>query len=192
MAKADTILESPHNKFLWSAYGSCPLYSVDEGKRIFAIPYPHIYWFRGEKLKDLNWLEYYSLISLEIHANHHQVLRSHQCTPKFFYNTPPHPGKQPELGTEGDSDNKLKQWYKTANKFAQFSLTAFWPEPSLYSATQENHYTYEWEDLVDFVTYLRENISVAINRFWLDYMTSMIHSLKTSRKNQSHSFWLQS
>jgi hypothetical protein len=54
MAKADTILESPHNKFLWSAYGSCPLYSVDEGKRIFAIPYPHVYRFRGEKLKDLN------------------------------------------------------------------------------------------------------------------------------------------
>ncbi len=41
-----------------SAYGSCPLYPVDESTRYVPIPYPALYRYRGERLRNLNRLEY--------------------------------------------------------------------------------------------------------------------------------------
>ena len=62
---ATQALEPPQLKFYSSAYGSCPLYQVDEGLRLVPIPHPFLYRYRGEELKNLNRLEYYSTIAIE-------------------------------------------------------------------------------------------------------------------------------
>eukprot|EP00956_Cyclotella_meneghiniana_P034858 scaffold108916_cov39-Cyclotella_meneghiniana.AAC.1 len=176
ISNSQTVLRSPQTKFLWSAYGSCPLYTVDDGKRIVPVPYPYLYANRGEQLKQLNRIEYYSVISvqkdrketselqephlqykggrkkskryrfssaLEIHANHHQALRSRQCTPNFFRNTPPHPGKEPIVGVNDVTEADVKRWRKKADKFAEFYLMLFRPETDLYSSSQINNYSYK-------------------------------------------------
>ena len=81
-------------------------------------------------------------------------MQSKLCTPKFFCNTPPHPGQMPENIEENAS--ALKIWHKKAKKFAQFYLTAFRPEPDLYKDNQPNKYSYEWEDLQEFVNDLKK------------------------------------
>ena len=58
-------LDEPEWKFRSNAYGSAPLYRVDNDSRIAAIPYCFLYRYRGEKLKDLNRLEYYSTIQVK-------------------------------------------------------------------------------------------------------------------------------
>ena len=62
LTNANESLESPEVKFYTSAYGSCPIYKVDDGTRLVTIPYPSLYRYRGEKLKDLNRIEYFSII----------------------------------------------------------------------------------------------------------------------------------
>jgi hypothetical protein len=212
----DFHLQSPKMKFYSSAYGSSPLYTVDDGKRIVAVPYTYLYRYRGKRLKDLNRLEYFSLITvqkdrkedlsnekphlqyksgskpstwyrfdkgIEIHADHHQTLRSRQCTPKFFKHSPMHPGKKPEQ--DGNNEKDIKLWTKKADKFAEFYLTLFRPEADLYADSQPNDYGYKWGDLVQFVNSLKANYDVAISRFRLDYMNSMINSLVTCRRNRT-------
>jgi len=64
LTNANKSLESPEVKFYTSAYGSCPIYKVDDGTRLVAIPYPSLYRYRGEKLKHLNRIEYFSMIQI--------------------------------------------------------------------------------------------------------------------------------
>jgi len=47
-----------------NSYGSCPLYSVDDGTWLVAIPSPMLYRFRGKKSRNLNHIEYYSCIKI--------------------------------------------------------------------------------------------------------------------------------
>ena len=129
LTNSNESLESPAGKFYTSAYGSCPIYKVDDGTRLIAIPYMYLYQYRGEKLKDLCWVEYFSIIQIhkdwpddndseqphlqykrgwkkskqlrfgdriDISTNHNQVVHSKLCTPKFFKNTPSHPGQKPK------------------------------------------------------------------------------------------------
>ena len=124
---------------------------------------------------------------IEIQASHHQVMRSKQCTPKFFTTPPAHPEQKPD-STKYDA-NAHKQWLQKANRFARFYLTTFRPEPDLYAINQKNTYSYTWNDLETFVQALHHtrgaNNDIAIDRFRLDYMTTMIHALKTSHRNQA-------
>jgi hypothetical protein len=55
----------------------------------------------------------------------------------------------------------------------------------LYGEHKEDNYSYESEDIAAFVTELQQKNDIAINRSWLDCMTSVIHSLKTSFRNQA-------
>jgi hypothetical protein len=55
--------------------------------------------------------------------NHHQALRSKQCTPKFFINTPPHQGEKPSAINA--TNEIINIWKKRANKFAECYLTLF-------------------------------------------------------------------
>ena len=64
LTNANESLESPEVKFYTSAYGSCPIYKVDDGTRLVAIPYPSLYRYRGGKLKDLNQIEHFSMIQI--------------------------------------------------------------------------------------------------------------------------------
>ena len=120
---------------------------------------------------------------IEIWVNHNQALRSEQCTPKFFRNPPTHPGQKPN--DNETNSHVLTQWNKKAKKFAEYYLALFCPESNLYGGHQENIYSYELEDLVAFVSNLQQNNHIAINRFQLDYIINMIHSLNTSRRNQA-------
>ena len=118
---------------------------------------------------------------IEIWANNHQTLGSKQCTPKFIKNPPTHPGQKPN--DNETNSHVLTQWNKKAKKFVEYYLALFCLESNLYGENQENNYSYEREDLVAFVSNLQQNNHIIINRFQLDYMTSMIHSLNTSRRN---------
>jgi hypothetical protein len=46
------------------AYGSCKFYQIDDGTRIVSISYSHLYWYREEELKNLNQIEYFSVIKV--------------------------------------------------------------------------------------------------------------------------------
>ena len=96
-------------------------------------------------------------------------------------NPPTHPGQKPN--DNETNSHVLTQWNKKAKKFAEYHLALFCPESNLYGENQQNNYSYEWEDLVAFVSNLQQNNHITINRFQLDYMTSMIYSLNTSRRN---------
>jgi len=61
----------------------------------------------------------------------------------------------------------------------------FRPEKDLYSTSQVNNYSYKWDDFEKFVCYLKENSNIAINRFRLEYLTNMMHCLKTSWRNRA-------
>ena len=54
--------ESPALKIYTGAYGSCKFYKVDNRTRIVPISYPHLYWYRGVELENLNRIEYFSTI----------------------------------------------------------------------------------------------------------------------------------
>jgi hypothetical protein len=112
-------------------------------------------------------------------------LQNHQCTPKFFKNPPVHPGEPPTIGIHDATENDVKLWTRKANKFAEFYLTLFRPEPLLYSESQHYCYSYKWEDLENFVSFLKANIATAINRFRLDQMTNMIHCLHSTCRSRT-------
>jgi hypothetical protein len=63
-------LITPQMKFYSDTYGSCSLYPVDENTRLIPIPYSFLYRYQGEVLKNLNRLEYYSLIIIRKDDTH--------------------------------------------------------------------------------------------------------------------------
>ena len=149
------------------------MYKVDEGERLVAIPNPLLYRCRGKALRNMNRYEYFSCVrvvkdrinwnsdepktrqstqfrfttSIEIHASHHQILRSKQCTIKLFKNPPPHPGKRPDT----TNAKELARWEQRADKFACYYLVLFREESDLYDANQENHYEYNWNAFEEFI-----------------------------------------
>jgi hypothetical protein len=48
----------PRAKLLRKAYGACPLYRVDNGTTLVAIPWPFHYRWRGKALENINRIEY--------------------------------------------------------------------------------------------------------------------------------------
>ena len=62
--KNDEVMQSPQIKFYASSwYRSCPLYKVDDGIRLVAIPHAYLYRYGGWALSNLNHsIEYYNII----------------------------------------------------------------------------------------------------------------------------------
>jgi hypothetical protein len=56
---------SPEMRFYAEAYGSCKFYQIDDGTRIVPISYPHLYRYRGKELKNLNRIEYFSILEVQ-------------------------------------------------------------------------------------------------------------------------------
>jgi len=84
---------------------------------------PHLQHKRGrKKSKQFRFGD-----GIDILSNHHQVVRSKLCTPKFFKNTSPHPGQKPK--ESNSTSDALRQWNKKSRKYAQLYLTLFFPEP---------------------------------------------------------------
>jgi len=95
-----------------SAYGSCPLYNVNDGTGLVAIPSPMQYYSCIKIVKDRpdendaippeiqyqrgrkKSTHFHFSPGIEIHANHHQTLLTKQYTPKLFRGPPNHPGME--------------------------------------------------------------------------------------------------
>jgi len=65
LLKMNASANSPEMRFYTGAYGSCKFYQIDDGTRIVPISYPHPNRFRGEDLKNLNIIEYFSVIEVQ-------------------------------------------------------------------------------------------------------------------------------
>ena len=171
------------------------------GDEIFhAITYPELYRYRGKELKMLNRLEYSALVKVvsgrdiftgeakrkkskqysfgkglieKIGPKYYQILRSKQCTPKFFCKLPPPPGKKPS------DASKVRRWRKRANRFAFHYLTLFRAEEDLYESGQDCNYQYNWEAFIDFESQLRCS-DRAIDHSRLEQMDRMIHGWKVN------------
>jgi hypothetical protein len=168
-------------------------------ENLFSIPYPVFYRYRGKALKDMNRLEYYSLVQAcrrteKFDGNRaktrefpfgrgiedriggdrpgrwFQYLRSKQCTPQFFTGTPHHPGSKPY------DPEKQTAWRVAADKFACDYLIMFRPEPDLYEEGQSCSYEYNWEAFEEYVFQLRVS-DKCIDRSRLEQMERMVHSL---------------
>ena len=64
LLKMNASANSPEMRFYVGAYGSCKFYQIDDGTRIVSISYSHLYWYREEELKNLNQIEYFSVIKV--------------------------------------------------------------------------------------------------------------------------------
>jgi len=109
----------------------------------------------------------------KIGTKYHQILRSKQCTPKFFCKLPSPPGKKPS------DASKIKRWRKRANNFAFHYLTMFRAETDLYDSSQACNYQYNWEAFLEFETSLRCS-DRAIDHSRLEQMDRMIHGWKVN------------
>ena len=180
-------------------YGKAKIYKMND-ETLHAISYPELYRYRGEKLKDLNRLEYCSMVrvvkdrttnaptsglgrkknesfqfgkGLKIGSEYRQVLLSKQCTPKFFGKMPRHPGKEPSDPSQRD------RWREQAEQFAFHYLTMFRPEDELYEAGQEwgSKKDYSWEAFLEFESELRSS-DRAVDNSRLELMERVVHAWK--------------
>ena len=168
---------------------------------LYSIPHPVFYRYRGEGLKQLNRLEYYSLVQINRRGKegegkrgpktkefpfghglneriggpgpgrYFQYMRSKQCTPQFFSSQARHPGSEPS------DPEKQKAWRMKADKFSCDYLIMFRPEPDLYEDKEGQSYTYEynWEAYLKFVQELQMS-NKYIDRSRLEQMERMVHS----------------
>ena len=103
-------------KYINASLGHAPLYKMNDGSKQ-PVSYAALYRYRGMDMKDLNRYEYCAIVrvadretagtsqknsaggrekskafefgaGLGMEKNHHQVLRSKQCTPKFKKSPP--------------------------------------------------------------------------------------------------------
>ena len=104
-----------------------------------------------------------------------QILRSKQCTPKFFCKLPPPPGKKPA------NPSKARRWKKKADTFAFHYLTMFRPEADFYdlSIDCKFDYKYDWEAFLEFESSLRCS-DRAIDHSRLELMERYIHGWKVN------------
>jgi hypothetical protein len=180
-------------------YGQGKIIMPRDTNVLQSIPYPVFYRYRGEALKDLNRLEYYSLVQVtrrvkesgadgrpktkefpfgfglneaiggDGRGRYFQYLRSKQCTPQFFSSPPRHPGLKP-------SDPKQQMaWRMAADRFACDYLIMFRPEPDLYEEGQRCTYEYNWEAFEDYVLQLHVS-DKHIDRSRLEQIERMVHS----------------
>ena len=195
-----------------SAYGSCPLYPVDDNTRLVAIPYPMLYRYRGWGLRNLNRLEYCSCVRVvkykknedtdNVNLNQHgrrktyryafdeelEIHASHYQILRSKMCTPKmfkNPPPPPGLKPTSNDDHELKSWHHKANKFATYYLVMFRPESELYSKKQDFKYSYNWDAFVKFIQDLKANDHIAINKFRLAQMRRMILSLKTTTRGRA-------
>ena len=61
----DKTTETPALNIYPSAYGLHKFYKVDNGTRIVPMSYPYLYQYRGVEQKNLNRIEYFSMIQIQ-------------------------------------------------------------------------------------------------------------------------------
>ena len=186
--------------YVTGEYGHGRLVKTQNPENLHSIPYPVFYRYRGEALKRLNRLEYYSLVQVNCRrkneskegrlkskefpfgcgldeqiggtgiGRYYQCMRSKQCTPQFFSSPPSHPGRRPS------DTEKEKVWRTKADKFACDYLIMFRPESNLYKDGQScRTCEYNWEAFEDYVQQLKMSNN-AIDHSRLEQMERMVHS----------------
>ena len=167
---------------------------------LHSIPYPVFYRYRGEALKDLNRLEYYSLVQVTRRDKENEGKRSRPKTKEFpfgcglneaiggdgrgryfqylrskqctpqFFSSPP---RHP--GLKPSDPKQQMAWRMAADRFACDYLIMFRPEPSLCKEGESCTYDYNWEAFEDYVLQLQVS-DKHIDRSRLEQIERMVHS----------------
>jgi hypothetical protein len=144
--------------------------SEDRNKDIrMLIPSASLYGSRGAELRNLNRLEFRSLVGTRrakadnsrghirqflipppfaIAAQYAFVLEGKQCTPILTRSSPPHPGAKPN---HPDDHPTCLQWKKDADIFAKYWLSELRPETDCYQVDHQNRLAYDWTALSEWV-----------------------------------------
>ena len=213
-------------KYINASCGSAPLYKMNDGSKQ-PVSYAALYRYRGKDMKDLNRYEYCAVVrvadretadkspkkstaglrqkskafefgtGLGIEKNHHQVLRSKQCTPKFKRSPPAHPGPKPQpqsqplvvesktlvVESKKKYESDLVSWRKRADRFARYYLIMFRPEDVLYEDGQVCSYAYNYETFVEFYEQLICSHR-ASDKFRLDQIHRVFYSWRVNRERR--------
>ena len=190
---------------------SLPKTDTSEAKR-FVVPQCSMYANRGHSLAHLNRLEYASIIrtaketpedplrmkqyrfgdDYELRGFFSQVIMAKHKTPLVIRKPPRHPGKRPTVNSK-----QHRPWQEAADKYAEYFLTLFRPEPDCHAANHINNYRYTWEALEEFVSQLQHDNSI-LSKFRLmsmhtrmkGYLTSYRHKvILTSYRLRERDLW---
>jgi hypothetical protein len=169
-------------------------------KRPIFVPKASFYANRGIALRDLNLMEYYSLIqyavrlkndtprrnarfpfapTFECSSDYDQMLLSKQRTPVVLRKPPPHPGEQPS----NESSTHYTRWKARADLYARYYLTLYRPERDSYSVDTRHDYSYTWPDLCEFVHSLSHDRCV-LSKFRLMSMHRRMRGFYTLYDNK--------
>ena len=172
----------------------CPIYKVDEGKRLEAVPLPDLYRYRGKELSKLSRYEYRTQVKVEQKSKDDEEEMDGQNKPKrgrqksksfeFAKGFELHAshiqklrmkictvklyGNPPPFPGKQPEDIKsiaYKKWRKKADRFGAYFLALFRPEEHLYEKGQVNNYMYTWEAFIQFQNDLKNGSYIDRMRF---------------------------
>jgi hypothetical protein len=197
----DSPIAVPLN-YVTGGYGQGRLVRPHDTDVLYSIPYPVFYRYRGKALKNMNRLEYYSLVQInrrgkESGADGSEGRKKSKEFP-FGHGLDeriggPGPGRYfqylrskqctPQFfssqarhpGREPSDPEEQKAWRMKADKFACDFLIMFRPEPDLYEEGQSCTYEYNWEASLEFFQELQSS-DKCIDRSRLEQMERIVHS----------------
>ena len=172
----------------------CPIYKVDDGRRLEAVPLPDLYRYRGKELSKLSRYEYRTQVKVEQKSKDDEEEMDGQNKPKrgrqksksfeFAKGFALHAshiqklrmklctlklyGNPPPFPGEQPEDIKsiaYKKWRKKADRFGAYFLALFRPEEHLYEKDQVNDYIYNWEAFIQFQNDLKNGSYIERMRF---------------------------
>ena len=161
-------------------------------------PQCSLYGNRGQHLKHISRIEYASLVTFSKPSKSEsrrsdefafgdgfllnglavQKIMAKQRTPLVIRKPPRHPGKRPSTRSK-----RYESWLENANRYAEFFLVLFRPEPDCYEKKHVNTYEYTWDALESFVNDLEQDNSI-ISKFRLMAMHTRMKGFVTSFRSK--------
>jgi len=206
----DSPIAVPLN-YVTGEYGQGRLIKTRSPENLHSIPYPVFYRYRGKALRDLNRLEYHSLVQVKRRDKEsgEGSERGRAKSKEFPFGrgleeriggdgsgryfqylrskqcTPQFfssPARNP--GSKPSDPEQEKAWRMAADKFACDFLIMFRPEPDLYEEGQSCSYEYNWEAFEEFRFDLRTS-EYAIDCSRLEQIEKMAHSCGVNEEKKS-------
>jgi hypothetical protein len=206
----DSPIAVPLN-YVTGEYGQGRLIKTGSPENLHSIPYPVFYRYRGKALRDLNRLEYYSLVQVKRRDKERgegsemgrakskefpfgrgleEAIGGDGSGRYFQYLrskqcTPQFfssPARPP--GSKPSDPEQEKAWRMAADKFACEYLILFRPEPDLYEEGQSCIYEYNWEAFEEFAFDLRTS-EYATDCSRLEQIEKMAHSWGVNEEKKS-------
>jgi hypothetical protein len=182
-------------------YGQGKIIIPGDTNVLQSIPYPVFYRYRGEAMRDMNRLEYYSLVQVkrrdkESGDGSEERPKTKEFPFGFGLNeaiggdgrgryfqylrskqcTPQFFSSPPRHpGLKPADPEQQTAWRMAADRFACDYLIMFRPEPDLYGEGQSCTYEYNWEAFEDYVLQLHVS-DKCVDRSRLEQMERMVHS----------------